>query len=232
MRALIAILLIVQAVGRSQEPSPPSSRKGSFKFEANSQLVVVNVSARDKNGAPLNGLNASDFTLTEDGKAQEIKVFEFQRLDNTVLPASDVAAASKANVLPGGAPLRVPNTIAPSKAGEVKYKDRRLLVMFFDRAGMPVADQIRAQQAALKFVRSQITVSDLVAVMVYTTDLDVLQDFTADRDALTKAIRSFTASDIGMTNGSTGDDSDADTGAAYTADDTPFYLFITDRQFS
>ncbi len=122
------------------------------------------------------------------------------------------------------------NTIAPAKAGEVKYKDRRLLVMFFDRAGMPVADQIRAQQAALKFVRSQITASDLVAVMVYTTDLEVLQDFTADRDALTKAIRSLTASDTGMANGSVGDDSEADTGAAYTADDTEFNIFNTDRQ--
>jgi VWFA-related protein len=222
--ALIAVLLGQIAVWAQQSRS-----KGGFKFEANSQLVVVNVSARDKNGAPLGGLNASDFTLTEEGKAQEVKVFEFQRLDNAALPAADPATGARANAAPAPA-VKTPNTIAPAKAGEVKYKDRRLLVMFFDRAGMPVADQVRAQQAALKFVSSQITASDLVAVMTYTTDLEVLQDFTADRDALTKAIRSLTASDTGLANGSVGDDSEVDTGAAYTADDTEFNIFNTDRQ--
>src|SRR5260370_26287334 len=133
------------------------------------------------------------------------------------MPPPVAATASKANPAPGASPVKVPHTIAPAKAGRVKYKDRRLLVMFFDRAGMPVADQIRAQQAALKFVRSQITAADLVAVMVYTTDLDVLQDFTADRDALTKAIQSLTAFDNGMANRRTGDDSETDTAAAHTA---------------
>jgi VWFA-related protein len=228
MRALIAILLIAQFVAWAQQ----SGRKGGVKFEANSQLVVVNVSVKDKNGAPLTRLKASDFAVAEDGKPQEIKVFEFQRLDNTALPPPDASAASKPNPAPPASPVKVSNTIAPAKAGEVKYKDRRLLVMFFDRAGMPVADQIRAQQAALKFVKSQITASDLVAIMVYTTDLDVLQDFTADRDALTRAIRSLVASDNGMANGSTGDDSEADTGAAYTADDTEFNIFNTDRQLA
>jgi VWFA-related protein len=221
---LIGVLITQTAVWAQQSRS-----RGGFKFEANSQLVVVNVSARDKNGAALDGLNVSDFTLTEDGKAQEVKVFEFQRLDSTALPAADPATGAKANATPAPA-VKAPHTIAPAKAGEVKYKDRRLLVMFFDRAGMPVADQIRAQQAALKFVRSQITASDLVAVMTYTTDLEVLQDFTADRDALTKAIRSLTASDTGLANGSVGDDSEVDTGAAYTADDTEFNIFNTDRQ--
>jgi VWFA-related protein len=228
MRTLIAILLIAQGAVRAQQ----SDSKKSFKFEANSQLVVVNVSVKDKSGALLNGLKLSDFTVAEDGKPQEIKVFEFQRLNNTALPPPDAAAASNASPAAPAAPVKAPTTIAPAKAGEVKYKDRRLLVMFFDRAGMPVADQIRAQQAALKFVTSQITAADLVAVMVYTTELQVLQDFTADRDALTKTIRSLTASDNGMANGSVGDDSEADTGAAYTADDTEFNIFNTDRQLA
>ena len=62
--------------------------KGTYKFEVNSQLVVVNVSAKDKNGASLDGLTSSDFTVTEDGKAQQIKVFEFQRLEEAPMPRS------------------------------------------------------------------------------------------------------------------------------------------------
>ncbi|MGD0776745.1 MAG: VWA domain-containing protein [Candidatus Solibacter sp.] len=229
MRALITILLIAQVAAHGQQTSAPSVPKGTYKFEVNSQLVVVNVSAKDKNGAPLDGLKAADFTITEDGKAQQIKVFEYQRLEETAL----AAAAVKPDATPAAAPVNVAaNAIAPAKPGEVKYKDRRLMVMFFDQAGMPVADQIRAQQAALKFVKSQITPSDLVAVMSYVTSLNVLQDFTADRDVLTKVIRGLTASDTGMANGSTGDDSEADTGAAYTADDSEFNIFNTDRQLA
>jgi VWFA-related protein len=220
MRTFISIVLIAQVAAYGQ--------KSPYKFEVNSQLVVVNVAARDKNGAPLDGLKVSDFTITEDGKAQPIKVFEFQRLEESAAPTPDMAAGSA----PVAAPVKAPNAIAPSKPGEVKYKDRRLLVLFFDQAGMPVADQIRAQQAALKFIARQITPSDMVALMTYATSLNVLQDFTDDRDALTKAIRGLSASDTGMANGSTGDDSEADSGAAYTQDDSEFNIFNTDRQLA
>ena len=210
----------------------PACPKGTYKFEVNSQLVVVNVSAKDKNGAPLDGLTSTDFTVTEDGKTQQIKVFEFQRLEEAPMPAPDAAHAATAEAQASTQCKPAAKTIAPAKAGEVKYKDRRLLVMFFDQAGMPVADQIRAQQAALKFVKSQITASDLVAVMTYATSLNVVQDFTADRDTLEKVIRGLTANDTGMANGSTGDDSEADTGAAYTQDDSEFNIFNTDRQLA
>jgi VWFA-related protein len=72
----------------------------------------------------------------------------------------------------------------------------------------------------------------MVAVMTYATTLKLLQDFTADRDVLSKVIRGLTASDTGMANGSTGDDSEADTGAAYTQDDSEFNIFNTDRQLA
>jgi len=97
---------------------------------------------------------------------------------------------------------------------------------------MPVADQIRAQQSALKFVQTQITPSDMVAVMTYSTTLEVTQDFTSDRDVLTKVIKRLTAGDNGLANGSTGDDAEADTGAAYTQDDSEFNIFNTDRQLA
>jgi VWFA-related protein len=198
----------------------------AVKFEATTQLVVVNISAKDKSGEAMIGLKASDFTVTEDGKPQQIRVFEYQKLEDTVLAAGGWQT-TKSDRLP-----HVTTQIAPAKPGEVKYKDSRLLVLFFDQAGMPVADQIRAQQAALKFLDARMTQSDLVAVLKYSTDLTVMQDFTSDRDRLTKVVKSLTIGDVGMTNGSTGAANEGDTGAAYTADDNEFNIFNTDRKLA
>jgi VWFA-related protein len=211
----------------------PGAPQTAVRFEATAQLVVVNISARDKNGGAMTGLKASDFTVTEDGKPQRITVFEFQKLEDTVLaapgltPRGPASAAAPATVKPA-----VTAQIAPAKPGEVKYKDRRLLVLFFDQAGMPVADQIRAQQAALKFLDARMTQSDLVAVLTYSTDLAVLQDFTNDRDRLTQVVKGLSIGETGMANGSTGADSEGDTGAAYTADDNEFNIFNTDRKLA
>ena len=63
MRSLIAIALIAQFGAYGQQETAAGVPKGTFKFEVNSQLVVVNVSAKDKNGAPLDGLTSSDFAV-------------------------------------------------------------------------------------------------------------------------------------------------------------------------
>ena len=199
------------------------------QFKSTTQLVTVNMSARNKDGKPLLGLKASDITLTEDGKRQKIAVFEYQKLEDTILPA-----------LPDTKPMRGPSRPAPPtvaafavKPGEIQYKDRRLLVLYFDMTSMPVQDQIRAQEAAMKFLATEITASDMVAIMSFTSGLNLLQDFTADRDALAKGINGLVmgeGSDMAVAGATPGDDSAPDTGAAYTADDTEFNIFNTDRK--
>jgi hypothetical protein len=44
------------------------------KFQSTTQLVVINVAAKTKSGEPIENLKASDFTITEDGKPQQIRV--------------------------------------------------------------------------------------------------------------------------------------------------------------
>jgi VWFA-related protein len=221
MKRILPLLLVLPLLAQQKTPT----------FETTTQLVVVNVAARTKSGEPLNGLRAGDFTITEDGKAQQIKVFEYQSLAGAVLPPPALTVRETAPGAPAAKPA-VAAGIAPAQPGEVKYKDRRLLVLFFDQAGMPVADQLRSQQAALKFLNSQITQSDLVSVMTYVTDLSVLQDFTDDRDRLVKVIKGLGAGETGTGNGGTGDDATGDTGAAYSQDDTEFNIFNTDRKLA
>jgi len=236
MRAFFAVFLSILMIASAQEPTPPVSTKGTFKFEVTSNLVVINVSAKDKDNNPIEGLKASDFTVTEDGKNQQLKVFEYQRMEDTVLepppPPPPTVAVAKKTAAPKAVESAVGNPIAPAKAGEVKYKDRRLMVFFFDQAGMAVSEQLRSQNAALKFLNTQVTKSDLIAVMAYSTKLDVLQDFTNDREALIKLIKGMTVGETGMDNGLTGDDSEGDTGAAFQQDDSEFNMFNTDRKLA
>jgi VWFA-related protein len=201
----------------------------AVKFESTTQLVVVNVSAKTRAGEPLPDLKASDFTLTEDGKPQQIKVFEYQQMTETVLPPPPLKTREGEKSSQAAATTA---TIAPSKSGQVRYKDRRLLVLFFDLAGMSVSEQLRTQQAALQFLNARITGSDLVAVMTYVTDLNVLQDFSDDRDRLTAVIKALPIGENGQSNGSTGDVSEGDSGSAYTADDSEFNIFNTDRKLA
>src|ERR1035438_6341458 len=122
MRTFITIVLIAQVAVYGQQPGTPNVPKGTYKFEANSQLVVVNVSAKDKNGAPLDGLKPTDFTITEDGKAQQVKVFEFQRLEEaaelTTRAAPGAAAAVKPEATPARAAGKPGQPLAPAKPGE------------------------------------------------------------------------------------------------------------------
>ena len=126
----------------------------------------------------------------------------------------------------------VATEIAPEKPGDIKYKDKRLLVMFFDMTSMPIQDQIRAQTAAQKFIRTQMTPSDLMAIMTFSSDVKVVEDFTDDRDQLQKDIKNLIIGEGQGFDETVSDDSASDTGAAFQQDDTEFNIFNTDRQLS
>ncbi len=246
MRATIAtllsgLMLLSAAPPQTQQGTPaPATSKGPTKFATTLQLVLVDISVKDKSGQPMKGLKPGDFTITEDGKKQDIKIFQFQELEESAMPepvpAIKPAVVAKAPDSPVAVVVKsvTANQIAPSKPGEVKYKDRRLMVLFFDMASMPIQDQIRAQTAAQKFLKTQMSASDLMAIMTFSSDLKVMQDFTDDRDALAKVIKGLTIGDGAdmAVDGATGADNEEDTGAAYTADDTEFNIFNTDRKLA
>ncbi|HEV3329720.1 MAG TPA: VWA domain-containing protein [Bryobacteraceae bacterium] len=199
---------------------------GTPTFQASAQLVVETVSVKDKNGKPVEGLTAKDFTVTEDGMPQTIKLFEYQKLPEPVqVPASVDTLPLKAIALP-----KLPTSqIEPEKPGDIRYRDRRLLAIYFDLSAMPIADQLRSFDAARKFIATQMTPADLVALLMYQGGaVRVLQDFTADRDRLESIIETMSVGEDQDADTST----DADTGAAFGQDDSEFNIFNTDRQLS
>ena len=206
-----------------------------MRFTANTQLVVEDVILKDKSGQPVTNLTAKDFVVTEDGKPQEVRICEFQKLEEKPAEALADEPQTKTETIKTEAPEAPKVTataIAPEKPGDIKYRDKRLLVLFFDMVSMPIQDQIRAIDGATKFVKTQITPSDLVAIMTFSSDIKVVEDFTDDRDLLLKDIKHLV---VGEGQGfSAADSSDAasDTGDSFTEDDTEFAIFNTDRQLS
>jgi len=202
------------------------AQQTGITFRATSNLVIVNVFVRDRAGKEIAGLSKDDFTILEDGKPQRIAIFEYQRLESA--PLTPAAPA-----LPSRKPASAQAFSLPAP-GKVQYPDRRLLVLFFDHSSMPPADQVRAHEAALKFVREQMQPADLVAIMSFSSQLTVEQDFTDDRDALERVIRSFRtgeASELAV-EAETDEETAEDTGAAFTADESEFNIFNTDRKLA
>lgn len=196
-------------------------------FKTSTRLVVLNVFAKDKGGKDLTSLTKEAFTVLEDGKPQNIAIFEFQKLEGgeppkTVTPAAVASAEAK------------PQVITTKAAGQIQYRDRRLLVFFFDLSSMPSADQIRANKAALKFVDEQMKPADMVALMTFSNKLEVKQDFTDNREDLRTAIKGLRIGEGSQLAGeaSTGSEDEADDGSAFQADESEFNIFNTDRKLS
>jgi VWFA-related protein len=192
--------------------------------------VVEAVTVRDKQGKPIQGLTANDFVLTEDGIPQKIRFCDHQTLPTTAEPLPPSNAKDE-NITIYKKLTRT--QLATENADNLRYKDRRLLALYFDLSAMPPGDQLRALTAAEKFIRTQMTPVDLVSVLRYQGgSVDVLQDFTADRNRLLSILQTLIVGEGQGDVESIDDASSADTGAAFGQDDSEFNVFNTDRQLS
>jgi beta-lactamase regulating signal transducer with metallopeptidase domain len=82
-----------------------------------------------------------------------------------------------------------PAQAAPTAATpQDKYKDRRMLVLYFDLRAIPVIDRARAFSAAQEFVRTRMQPDDLLAIMKGSDSVAVKQDFTDDHDRLLQTL--------------------------------------------
>jgi VWFA-related protein len=239
MRTLwILGLLALSAPGQQQQqqraaaqpPAQPSVASAKPTFTSSSNLVIVDVTVKDKSGKTIDELKPEDFAVFEDGKRQKVEVFQHQSLSLDPEPPEAPPSLGDQNELPE-APK---TTITAATPGKIQYHDKRLMVMFFDFSNMGVPEQLRAQEASLKFLDKQMTPSDMVAILLFTTAIQVKTDFTADRNTLTTIIKELPigeASDMADA-ADTGDDNEEDTGAAFVADETEFNIFNTDRKLA
>jgi len=218
-------------VNPRQEPAPPPTPlpRGKGTIRSAVDLVEIDVQVTDRNGKPIKGLNRAQFTISEDGKTQNVSTFEYSDIEKI-----EIAASAEQT------PITIPlGTVASPETIKAQVRDHRMIVLFFDMTSLESEDLLRSTRAAEKFLREQMTPADLVGVVAFGNTLRVIANFTNDRKLLRDAVEALMpgheAALAALAEAATPDgeiSSSEDTGASFTADDTEFNIFNTDRKLA
>jgi VWFA-related protein len=216
----MALLLRVGPV-MAQEPQKPDSAPAPIRVST--ELVLVNVVARDKKGNPVRDLKQADFTIYEDGKKQQISTFDFEDVDQLPMTAGATVTGAALGTL-----LHSIKKAPPT----LEARDRRLIVLFFDFSAMEPEQVERSVDAAKKFVSAKMQPADLLALVSLATNMHVDCDFTDDKDKLLALLTSYNSGQgQGFDNGATGSaEGTAETSGSFTEDDTDLNTFTADRK--
>ena len=209
--------------------SLPAQQPADYTFRVQTDLILVNVTVRDKNGNFVRGLKPGDFTILEDNKPQKAVSFDVEDVDAV---ANQDVTQTKLLTGPPTEQESLANAASSASASANQFKDRRLIILFFDRSAMEPDEIDSAVTSAEHYVDTQMAPADLVSIVSLGSALLVNQDFTSDHELLKKQLQAFSSgSGQGFEEGTTGTtEGTQDTGQPFTADDTEYNIFNTDRR--
>jgi VWFA-related protein len=221
-----SVSLFAQQAGQNKDANDTQN----FTLSIHSNLVVEAVTVKDKKGNFVYGLTAKDFVLTEDGAPQTIRYCEHQNLTET--------AKLLAPLTPEESNITIYRNLARTQITtealeNARYKDRRLLALYFDASSLNESTRNRTTESAIRFIRSNMTTVDRIAILRYNGgSVDILQDFTDDRNRLLSILETLAVGE--KSDFATGDSSSTgnDTETAFGQDDSEFNIFNTDRQLA
>jgi VWFA-related protein len=219
--AFLAITNVFATLRAQDAPQQPQ-----YRMHVTSELVLVNVVARDKHGNLIRDLKKGDFTLSEDGKKQDISTFDFENVDALATAGAAEATVSGAA---GNAPAGLLHSSNPV---QIDARDRRLMLLFFDFSGMDPEQIDRGVDSATKFIKDKMLPADMIALVSLSTNMHVDLDFTDDKKKVLATLSSYSSSqgqgyDLGSEGSSEGA---AETGGSFTPDDTDYNTFTADRK--
>jgi VWFA-related protein len=157
-RAAVILVALAGGLGASRQTAPQAAQAPPPKPL---DLVPVSVHVLDKTGKPITDLTQSDFTISENGSAQQTRYFATQNL-TAETPAADARLA-----------LRTRMTLAP--------QNYRIFVIMLGRGRLE--DTSKALTGLAAFVRKLLP-QDLVAVFAQNRALA----FTNDHEKVVQAL--------------------------------------------
>jgi VWFA-related protein len=159
--------------GKEKKPAPVY--ESATVLKTITRLVVVDVVATDKNG-PVTDLERNDFTILEDGKEQQIRVFNFQQPHLT--PANAVQPSSP----------KLPENVYSNYP---KYNvDNSLNVVLMDALNTTLPHQAYVRDQMIRYL-DKMPAGRPVAVYTLSNKLTLLQDFTSDPEILKGVVKNL-----------------------------------------
>ncbi len=176
---LVAALLASPArfvCAQQNSSSPPTTRPESnnFLFKSVVNRVVLDVVVTDSQGKPARGLTRQDFSVTEDGRPQQILTFDIYGLNSGLNSAPESAALS---TLPTTTPVNAPRTLVNGP----------LYVLLLDLVNTETEDEAYARKQLLQFISGK-PQGTRFAIFVLSDGLHLVQGFTDDEKRLYAAL--------------------------------------------
>jgi VWFA-related protein len=174
IRSLIFSLMLSGLLAAAQTPA---SQVPLPTIRANTRMILVTVVATDKSG-PVTDLTARDFSVLEDGKAQKLSAFAFEK------PA--LGEQKSADSVPANVYTNRPDFLRPSGP---------LTILLLDALNTQVRDQIYFRSELLRYLQNEVKPGQRLAVFVLGEEIHMLQDFTTDPELLRRALENFRPSE-------------------------------------
>ncbi len=160
----VACAVLVAAAQPSAAPAQV------YEGTANVVEVQVPVNVTTRNGEPVRGLTADDFTVLDRGKPQKLTGFQVVDLETLRPTEAQTRSEQVADLVPAVA--------------------RRHFFLLFDLTFASPAAVVKARRAAEDFVLNELHPTDLAAVATFSMDVGprLIVTFTPDRAQLARAI--------------------------------------------
>ncbi|HEY6466887.1 MAG TPA: VWA domain-containing protein [Candidatus Acidoferrales bacterium] len=187
------------ALGSTAWVAARAARQNPPDIRMSVEMVQLDVAVTDSRGRYITGLKPSDFSVAEDGIAQNMAMFA--EGDNAPRRLSEVAMAPAAKDAPAGAPPApaVGATTTPASSPvETNPDDSPLagasVYILFDTSNYMYHGFVFAQDAIADFVQS-LQGPDRVALYSYSRDLFRASSLTPDRLRVLRSVRETVAGD-------------------------------------
>ena len=165
--AFLAALIAAATFGTAQEPQTPQSPPATASdqkpvFREGTERIVIDAAVVDKEGAPVSGLTADDFTLTIDGAPRRVLSAEFVSQSPTETGRTAQRATEE----------------RPAFSSNAQAVGGRLVLLVFDLDGIATGGGRDVAKAAAEFV-SQLSPGDQIGLMSFPNGPSA--EFTGDR---------------------------------------------------
>lgn len=166
----LCLLILLLAGDASAQTKPDESSKAAAPIKVRTELVLIPAEVTDSKGNRVTDLSKEDFAVLENGKRQEIAIFEHKTTKTGIMRQAAVPDGVFTNMVVGD-----PN---------------RITIFVLDLLNSGFEEQRQARKELLEFLEKSLDVREpLCLIAVDGNGAWMVHDFTTDPSVLTAALK-------------------------------------------